>query len=69
MLVDQVEWIPSEKNALIEGLSLSVCCEGFVHKVADIKLNSWSETFFLHPGTTVPCEGQLFATHGFKLVH
>jgi hypothetical protein len=53
MLVDQVEWVPAEENVLVVHLALAEGCEGLVHKVPDVEVNSWLESFLLHPLSTI----------------
>jgi len=69
VLVNQVEGIPAEKYSFIERLCFPVCCKCLVHKVSDVKLHSRRESFFFHPRTTIPSEGELLSTYGFKFVH
>ena len=69
MLVHQVKWIPAEKDRFIECLCLSVGSECFIHEVAHIEFNSWSEPLLLHPRPAISCESQVFAADCFEFVH
>ena len=69
VFVNQIEWVPAEKNCLIEDFGLSVGSEGLVHKVADVELYRRSESLFFHPLATVASEGNVFSADSFEFVH
>ncbi len=69
VFVDQVKWVPSEKDCLVEWFGLSVGSKCFVVKLANIKFNCWLESFFLHPLPAIPCESELVIAHLFQFVH
>ena len=64
MLVDEVEWIPSEENELISCFGLAIGCESLVHEIANFEIDCWFKTFLFHPLTTVAtCCKSLVATN------
>lgn len=63
VLVDQVEWVPPEKDVFVVDFSFSVGSEGLVHKSADVELYSRFKAFFLHPlaAVTTSCKAMFTA--------
>lgn len=68
VLIDEIEWIPSEKDCLVESLSFTVSSKSLVSKLSDIKVDCRLKAFLFHPGTTIACKGERVSTDSFELV-
>ena len=69
MLVDEVEWIPSEEDGFIEHLCFSVSMELFGWKSINVDFKGILKSFLLHPGASIAKELNLVSTHCLEVLN